>query len=434
MGLKCLLGHDFTEPEVEREREEEGDEVVITVREVKTCRRCEERQIVTENKEVTSLAQLTDAADDGDPTADRGPAPDLGGAEADASIDGTDEPTSFEAGSDGTGGATGEASEDGAAPGTSDEFGPVDADRPTAPDAGAGADPADDEGVELIDDDPDPDRVDATAGDGETAVDGDATATTAEEPAAVESEDAELLDAGSADDGTHGDESGPDPAIDPAGGNQGSDTDDWEPESDTDDTDDGVILDDGDADDEPFERDHGEWPDVEAEREAPDTGGHHQPWPEQEGEDEGFSAATGTDEEAAGGDAAVSFGGGLTPEADPSTDPGGAPTEDSVEFVAEESPNEDAELVDDGPSDGDVAADSGAGGGSHGRSGGAPAGTDFSGTEGADLSTSMHEGVTEYHCSECGMNRPTGESSMRAGDICPECKRGYVAERPADPE
>jgi len=41
MGLRCLLGHDFGEPELRREREEDGNEVVTTtVTEVKTCARC----------------------------------------------------------------------------------------------------------------------------------------------------------------------------------------------------------------------------------------------------------------------------------------------------------------------------------------------------------------------------------------------------------
>ncbi|AUX10713.1 hypothetical protein AArcSl_3106 [Halalkaliarchaeum desulfuricum] len=62
MGLRCLLGHDFTEPELERDRETSGGEVVITVREVKTCRRCGETQIVSENKEVTSVEQLAETA------------------------------------------------------------------------------------------------------------------------------------------------------------------------------------------------------------------------------------------------------------------------------------------------------------------------------------------------------------------------------------
>lgn len=56
MGLRCsLLGHDYDEPDVEREREERGSEVVITVRDVKKCSRCGSTSIVSENKEVTSI-------------------------------------------------------------------------------------------------------------------------------------------------------------------------------------------------------------------------------------------------------------------------------------------------------------------------------------------------------------------------------------------
>ena len=36
---------------------------------------------------------------------------------------------------------------------------------------------------------------------------------------------------------------------------------------------------------------------------------------------------------------------------------------------------------------------------------------------------------TEFYCPECGFTRHAGASSMRAGDICPECQRGYIAER-----
>ena len=57
MAIKCsLLGHQFTETEVEEERVEEGSEVVITVREVETCERCGKERVVAENKEVTSIA------------------------------------------------------------------------------------------------------------------------------------------------------------------------------------------------------------------------------------------------------------------------------------------------------------------------------------------------------------------------------------------
>lgn len=56
MSLTCsLLGHDFGEPEVEREREERGTEVVTSVREVAVCERCGERRIVSENTEVTTV-------------------------------------------------------------------------------------------------------------------------------------------------------------------------------------------------------------------------------------------------------------------------------------------------------------------------------------------------------------------------------------------
>jgi DNA-directed RNA polymerase subunit RPC12/RpoP len=56
MGIKCsLFGHAFGETNVEREREEQGSEVVSTIREIQTCTRCGERRVVSENKEVTTL-------------------------------------------------------------------------------------------------------------------------------------------------------------------------------------------------------------------------------------------------------------------------------------------------------------------------------------------------------------------------------------------
>lgn len=56
MSIKCsLFGHSFDESTVEREREEQGSEVVITIREAQTCTRCGETRVVSENKEVTTL-------------------------------------------------------------------------------------------------------------------------------------------------------------------------------------------------------------------------------------------------------------------------------------------------------------------------------------------------------------------------------------------
>jgi hypothetical protein len=66
MGLRCsLLGHDFGDPEVEREREERGSEVVLTVREIAECRRCSRTNVVSENKEVTALHGRDERDEDG---------------------------------------------------------------------------------------------------------------------------------------------------------------------------------------------------------------------------------------------------------------------------------------------------------------------------------------------------------------------------------
>ncbi|MFC6992636.1 hypothetical protein ACFQH3_13320 [Haladaptatus sp. GCM10025707] len=55
MSLKCsLLGHRYGELEVEREREERGSEVVVTVREIEVCERCGGTQVRSEAKEITS--------------------------------------------------------------------------------------------------------------------------------------------------------------------------------------------------------------------------------------------------------------------------------------------------------------------------------------------------------------------------------------------
>jgi len=61
MGIKCsLMGHRFDETTVERDREEDGTEVVITDREIERCSRCGETRVVSENKEVTALESATD--------------------------------------------------------------------------------------------------------------------------------------------------------------------------------------------------------------------------------------------------------------------------------------------------------------------------------------------------------------------------------------
>lgn len=69
MGIKCsLLGHKFGESTVERDREEQGSEVIITIEETETCERCGETRVVSQNKEVTSLEMPDDVGDESDGT------------------------------------------------------------------------------------------------------------------------------------------------------------------------------------------------------------------------------------------------------------------------------------------------------------------------------------------------------------------------------
>lgn len=404
MGIRCLLGHDFSEPEIEREREEDGEEVVTTVREVKTCARCGETQVVSENTEVTTMEQLTDqatatGASSTEPTgsadgsddavasaepsldsdvSDRSPDIDYGGTVGgdfvdvdgdDAEIlDGT--PPTADAGS---GGEEPEGADpvraDPERPDPTDE-GPVDADGPAVT--------ADDEGAELIDE-------------------GSDTAGAADVHEAVDVADASAADRGHADEDADGESTDVD----------GDSTDDAG-------TDDGVILDDDVDAASDADRDRGEWPTVEATDD--DATFEATPWPEQRGEDEGFSAEVDGDD-----DDGVEFG-GLTPEAGDVTDTAGS---------AVESP--DAEYVEPADRSSSSGSPVNGVGGATGDSddGSAGPGSGITREDASALETTdSQQTPTEYYCPECGMTAESGGSSMRAGDICPECKRGYVAERP----
>ena len=345
MGLRCLLGHDFDEPELQREREEDGNEVVTTVTEVKTCARCGETQIVSENTEVTTMEQLAEEAAVGTETGD--------------GTAGTGEPEA----TDSAGGAADEPSA--AASSSAVDLGDADA--------------AEEDAV-IIDEGP----TDAVSGEEPTA---DAPAATESGGTARSEEDAELLDEG-ADDG--------DGAREQAGSPE-TDAEEEPATGEAADGDDGVILDE-ETEAEAGERERGAWPDV---KEAESAGEDPTPWPEQRGEDEGFSAEIDDGD----ADGNVEFGGGLTPEA------------------AEAAADEDVEYV-TAPESSDASAAGGAD-----RSAvddGAPI------THGSspDLGTASDDVTTEYYCPECEMTRSADGNSMRAGDICPECKRGYIDERP----
>jgi len=158
--------------------------------------------------------------------------------------------------------------------------------------------------------------------------------------------------------------------------------------------DDGVIL----VDEEPG-RQRGEWPDdgsAEADAgEEDDEADEPAPWPEVEGEDEGYAARPG----GGGGLEGVEFSSGLTPEAAAPDAAGGASVDDGGDVIEAGSAAERSGFRRASPS----------------RS---PTGRQRSDAP-----------ETEFYCPECGLERPTESSSLRPGDICPNCRLGYLTER-----
>lgn len=325
MGLRCLLGHDFGPPEIEREREETGDEMVVTVREIKTCRRCGEERVVSENKEVTAIRSPSEVDLDESETSDTaGDAGDATGRERAAGAGDSTEPEGRSAAPASAESTANAGGVDVAPEGTDDGVILDDEDDERAP--GEWHDADESAATESTD------RVDAAA----EAVAGDDDSP----DSAVADEDAELIDADDA------------PAADDAGG---------------------------------------ERPDA-----ADPAAAEAESWPEHEGEDEGFDASQST----GGGPADVSFGGGLTPDAG-----GGSATDrERGEYVGTDgtSPDED-EASDDG----------------------------FDDIVRVDSETAGNSDETEFFCPNCGLTESAEETSMRVGDICPSCHKGYVAERDA---
>ena len=155
MSLKCsVLGHAFDDGAVEREREEQGSEVVSTIRETETCTRCGTERVVSENKEVTTLETPSDIVGDDPSEADTedGETPDgvTGGVDAD-SADGADGagPTGQASAADGAGDRVDGA---GVASTPSTETAATGADTtpsPPTPEADVAPDPEEDDGVIL---------------------------------------------------------------------------------------------------------------------------------------------------------------------------------------------------------------------------------------------------------------------------------------------
>jgi hypothetical protein len=357
MGLKCrLLGHEYGDPEIEREREENGDEVVVSIRELQVCARCGKEMVVSENKEVTSIRTpeevgLDDDGATGSPAAASETQP---AAATDADRTPADSPRTDRTPADSA--RTGRTPTETNAPAESDAGPHIQQAEPdvAAEEGGATADEAAEDDFEPPQDPNEDDAVilddegterDDTQWPEETETD---PSEAAEHSAALEDElgseeevtdDAEFIDA---------------------------------------DEDAATAVDTADTDAETGDRGHGEWP----AREDYDTeGSDTSVWPEHESDDEGFDAQPSDGEPAD-----VSFGGGLTPEMN------GHAARATEEYVSSD--------------DGFTRAE-----------------------EQGELETNVPDDRVEFYCPNCDHARTAGASSMRAGDICPKCKQGYIAER-----
>jgi DNA-directed RNA polymerase subunit RPC12/RpoP len=120
MGLQCsLLGHAFEDAGVEREREEQGSEVITTEREIERCRRCGTERVVSESTEVAAVVDASDVGLDAEQ------APDSDGTEREA--DGSD------AGADAGGGIASAFERSGAADASGTETDPDEGGRDATP-------------------------------------------------------------------------------------------------------------------------------------------------------------------------------------------------------------------------------------------------------------------------------------------------------------
>ena len=427
MGLKCqLLGHAYGSPEVERSREEQGDEVVVTVRNVKICERCADEQVVNQTKEVTTVRSPTDVGLEttGSSSAAAEPAEQPPGNAPGAAADETDTPDSPVTPVEPE--AAGSATPDPAVSPEAETEAPVDTGVDSA------GEPAVEPAVDQIDDGFVGDKSVGAPEDSDTAAPDDEPDDTGGQTGdAAEPADETNVSADATDDGW---ETG---------------SDDW---GDVDaDIDDAVIL-----DGEETHQDEVQWPeaseadpeasksdrtDSEAEwaGETEDFGDESEPsdghaedaeiidaegdaagwsthdgestgsWPDHDGTDEGNSAAPNDDVDA-------EFGGeGLTPEANGSAtaESGGA---DGVAVRASnghttgESSGAEADAI---STEADAETDEGF----------------IRATESESSESDVPDGRVEFYCPNCRYAEAAGDSSMRAGDICPECKRGYIDER-----
>lgn len=177
--------------------------------------------------------------------------------------------------------------------------------------------------------------------------------------------------------------------------------------------DDGEIL-----EDESDERGHGEWP---ASPESPnDASSTARPWPDR-GED-----APAEDAELEDGSPSLDDADGQ-PAAEAAGETDGTVPSPAAEAAEPTHQGERPEVTEPASAaDGIIEA-------STESSDGAPrveVDTGFVRAEEAPAPDSpAADGPTEYYCPNCDTTRLHGRTSLRVGDICPECRTGYLAER-----
>ncbi|MFW6384051.1 MAG: DUF7093 family protein [Halodesulfurarchaeum sp.] len=434
MGLRCsLFGHAYGEPVTERDRERRGDEAVVTVREVRRCSRCGAESVLSENTEVRHLETDSSSAETSQ-TGDTSPASAGAGATAtdedsatedgsvdvaelveDAETDAGPEPSRTREPAAASGGAeaTDVTTETGeTATGTGDEDaviikeGPDDADvdsetptraepeTPTGaePETPTGAEPETPTGAEpetpTRAEPETPTRAEPetpTGADGDPATEPETTAAeepdahprSAEEPDAQPQadgpEDAEVASTGTGDDEqARFGESAPDDTAEFVGGDQST----------------------------PAE------PNREPATEAP--GADEEPTSEPETDARGLDAVDDIDaevepatEETA--EPETMFGTADAEETDPWKERSDSEGEDRGEW--DDPAFQFAEAERGGPERG-------------------PTGITAEGT--LDVDRAVESSDRGLVCPECGFTKGPG-SSLRAGDICPECHRGYLA-------
>jgi len=335
MGLRCsLLGHDYGDSFVERDREERGNEVVVTERELTECLRCGAEKVTTENTEVRTLQAGRDADPD---SAAAGPGePPSGPDETAPDAGSTAESTDPSPAQSPSSGAVSDAGE------TSAFTSPADAieDAESGSTGDAFSADADGEDAVIIDDEPDDEP-----GSHQWEEPAEPEADPDPEPVG---EDAEMVDANAPGERDQSAQSGGQQGQ-PAGRAEQPGVDVDRPGSHAESTDEEAHS--SAASDTGVDRDRGEWPEPK------------------EADDEGFDA---------------------TPSADP--------TESTFQFGGDKEVVEaDTGFTSVGPLDNEER------------------------TEADDLDYAIY-------CPECGFEQYAGGSSLRAGDICPECRKGYLAE------